>query len=124
MTTHPAYPVPSPTDDDPSNTHLVDVRYSQAVSLSVNYLPSKFSHGLLPSISRRRKVKAKPRVPKHGGGREAFKSNEARMPDQDDDDYDGVVSGLFEGKKGGHTRPRMRWTKFKWTLLIANVFVS
>ncbi|KAG6906867.1 hypothetical protein DXG01_011629 [Tephrocybe rancida] len=78
------------------------------LSLMVNYLPSKFSHTpLLPSASLSRKAKggkAEMNVPKRGGGVEAFRSLEARMPGQEDDDYDGVQGRTFEkdgaGKKG------------------------
>ncbi|OAX32223.1 hypothetical protein K503DRAFT_800900 [Rhizopogon vinicolor AM-OR11-026] len=98
------------------------------VSLSVNYLPTKFSSGLLSATPRRRKPgKANadhPMMPKRGGGREAFKSGEARMPAEGDEDYDGITGRWFGGKEGGHTRPRMRWNKFKWALLIANLCLS
>ena len=95
------------------------------VSLSVNYLPSKFSTALMmPGVGRRRKGKGvDPMLPKRGGGREAFKSGEARMPGEADDDYDGVNSGWFGGKAGGRTKPRMRWNRFKWILFVANVVV-
>ncbi|KAF8835504.1 hypothetical protein BDN67DRAFT_1015507 [Paxillus ammoniavirescens] len=94
------------------------------VSLSVNYLPTKFSAGLLSPAPRRRKAQADSELPKRGGGREAFKSGEARMPAEGDEDYDGVTGAWFGGKEGGHTRPRMRWNKFKWALFVANVFLS
>jgi hypothetical protein len=97
------------------------------VSLSVNYLPSKFSNTLVsPGGPRRRKTikDVSSFIPKRGGGVEAFKSGEARIPGQDDDDYDGVSGGWFGGKEGGHTKPKLRWNKFKWTLFIANIFVS
>ena len=57
-------------------------------------------------------------LPKRGGGREAFKSNEARMPGAGDDD-----DGLTPGRPGGHTKPKLRWTRFKWVLVIANTIV-
>ncbi|KAF9225133.1 hypothetical protein BS17DRAFT_778196 [Gyrodon lividus] len=96
------------------------------VSLSVNYLPTKFSTGLLSPAPRRRRGKADPQLPKRGGGREAFKSGEARMPEEGDEDYDGITGGWFggKGKEGGHTRPRMRWNKFKWALFTANICLS
>jgi hypothetical protein len=57
--------------------------------------------------------------PKRGGGVEAFRSGEARMPGANDEDYDGVSGGWFGG--GGKTRGRrLRWTKFKWILFVAN----
>jgi len=63
-------------------------------------------------------------MPKRGGGREAFKSGEARMPGEGDDDYDGINSGWFGGKEGGPTKPRMRWTRFKWIIFIANILLT
>ncbi|KAF4580546.1 hypothetical protein EYR38_003145 [Pleurotus pulmonarius] len=99
------------------------VRDSSSVSLSVNYLPSKFSTALLSPGGRRRKGKGDAALPKMGGGVEAFRSGEARMPGENDEDYDGVTSGWF-GKEGGRTRPKGRWNRFKWLLFIANVFLS
>lgn len=91
---------------------------SSNVSLTVNYVPSKFS---APGA---RKRKGEPAIPKRGGGVEAFRSGESRMPGQNDDDYDGVSSGWFMGKEGGRTPPRkLRWTKFKWILFVANSLV-
>ncbi|KAG1902738.1 uncharacterized protein F5891DRAFT_1186380 [Suillus fuscotomentosus] len=101
---------------------------SKDVSLSVNYLPNKFASGLLsPTPRRRRPGKANddhPAMHKRGGGREAFKSGEARMPAEGDEDYDGVTGGWFGGKEGGHTRPHMHWNRFKWALFIANLALS
>jgi hypothetical protein len=95
------------------------------VSLSVNYLPTKFSSGLLSTTPRRRKPgKANadhPMMPKRGGGKETFESGGARMPAEGDEDYDGITGRWFGGKEGGHTRPRMHWNKFK--CLIANLCV-
>jgi hypothetical protein len=45
------------------------------------------------------------------------------MPGEGDEDYDGIQGSLF-GKEGGHTRPRLRWNRFKWTLFVANLLVS
>ncbi|KAL4070266.1 hypothetical protein J3A83DRAFT_4523661, partial [Scleroderma citrinum] len=92
------------------------------ISLSINYLPSKFSSGLLSPGAQRRRGKSD--LPKQGGGREAFRTNEPRMPAEGDEDYDGLTGGWFGGKEGGHTRPRMRWNRFKWTLFIANICLS
>ncbi|KDR69037.1 hypothetical protein GALMADRAFT_933111 [Galerina marginata CBS 339.88] len=63
------------------------------LSLSVNYLPSKFS-SFSPVGARQRKGKGtdEPNLPKRGGGLRAFKTNEARMP---------------QGKG------RLKWNKFK-----------
>ena len=93
---------------------------ASSVSLSVNYLPKKFSSTLLAAGPRRRKG-GKPAVPKIGGGVEAFRSGEARMSGLNDDDYDGVSGGLFDAD--GAPR-KLRWNRFKWTLFTANCFVS
>ncbi|KAG5641117.1 hypothetical protein DXG03_005970 [Asterophora parasitica] len=97
------------------------------VSLTVNYLPSKFSSSLLQpggSLTRkRRKGGIDPDVPKRGGGVEAFRSGEARMPGDGDDDYDGVQGGWFGGQATG-AKKRLRWNKFKWILFFANVLLT
>jgi hypothetical protein len=96
------------------------------LSLSVNYLPTKFSTGLFtPAGTRRRKgLKGiESIVPKRGGGVEAFKSGESRMPGENDEDYDGVASGWFGGKNAGG-KSKLRWNKFKWTLFVANIFLT
>ena len=90
-------------------------------SLSVNYLPTKFSGQL---VSRKRRGNSGLQgVPKRGGGREAFRADEARMPGNGDEDYDGVQSTWF-GDKDVQKKPALRWTKFKWVLFVANVLVS
>ena len=61
-------------------------------------------------------------LPKQGGGRGAFKNNEARMPGDGDEDYDGV--DVFGNKEGGRTKPKARWNRFKWCLFLANTLVS
>lgn len=91
-------------------------------SLSINYLPTKFSDAVLYNGLKNR-GKGFHLGPKRGGGREAFRSGEARMPGEGDEDYDGV-QGNFFGKEGGRTRPRLRWNKFKWTLFFSNLLVS
>ena len=97
----------------------------RAASLSVNYVPSKFSSALVTTGVRHRRHKGKRTelMPKRGGGREAFKKDEARMPGEGDDDYDGIDNPLFGNTSGGHTKPRMRWNRFKWILFLANVTV-
>ncbi|KAF8231524.1 hypothetical protein L208DRAFT_1398721 [Tricholoma matsutake] len=97
---------------------------TSSVSLSVNYLPTKFSNTLLTAGPRKRKAGKidEPTMPKIGGGVEAFRSGEARMPGQSDEDYDGVSGGLF---RGGEAAPRkLRWNAFKWILFTANCFLS
>ncbi|KAI6103615.1 hypothetical protein F5141DRAFT_1189894 [Pisolithus sp. B1] len=76
----------------------------EKIFLSVNYLPSKFSSGILSPGARRRKHGVDLSIPKRGGGREVFKTNEPRMPDDGDEDFDG--------------------NNFKWTFFMANVFLS
>jgi len=98
------------------------------LSLSVNYLPSKFSPGVFSSAGSTRKRKGFKGIegimPKRGGGVEAFKSGEARMPGENDDDYDGVNTGWFGGKNAGPATGRLRWNRFKWALFVANVFLT
>ncbi|EIW63764.1 uncharacterized protein TRAVEDRAFT_25217, partial [Trametes versicolor FP-101664 SS1] len=92
-------------------------------SLSVNYLPSKFSNTLIGSGMKRRKGKGMEsdlHIPKRGGGREAFRANESRMPGDGDDDYDGVTFGGAQGGRKG----RLRWNRFKWVLFVANTVFS
>ena len=92
------------------------------LSLSVNYLPAKFSDAVLYNGLKNR-GKSFPLGPKRGGGREAFRSGEARMPGDGDEDYDGI-QGSFFTKEGGRTKPRLRWNGFKWSLFFSNVLVS
>lgn len=96
-------------------------------SLSVNYLPAKFSSTLLDPGPRRRKPKGLDAVPEpRGGGVEAFRAGESRMPATNDEDYDGVTlnRGWFKkGRKGISSPRRLRWTKFKWILFFANTVV-
>jgi len=93
-----------------------------SLSLSVNYLPTKFSDAVLYNGLKNR-GKDFPLGPKRGGGREAFRSGEARMPGDGDEDYDGM-QGSFFTKEGGRTKPRLRWNGFKWTLFFSNFLVS
>ena len=57
---------------------------------------------------------------KQGGGREAFKADESRMPGANDEDYDGVQDTWF---RRSINKPGLRWTKFKWVMFGANVLV-
>ncbi|KAF9237037.1 hypothetical protein BU15DRAFT_49255 [Melanogaster broomeanus] len=120
----PSAPFASGIDDRSSNNGSSP--RSEHLPLSLNYLPTKFSSGLLTPTPRRRKRKGDSQLQVRGGGREAFKSGEARMPNEGDEDYDGVTGGWFGGRDGGQTRPRsrMRWTKFKWVLFVANIILS
>ncbi|EAU85773.1 tetraspanin Tsp2 [Coprinopsis cinerea okayama7 len=121
------------------------------VSLSVNYLPTKFSSGMLnaelegKSGTRRRRGKGAIRdvdvmlkVPKMGGGLDAFKAGEARMggEDEDADLYDtsrstsssfGKVMFWKKDKKrrqGSSPPKEMRWNRFKWILFISNTVLT
>lgn len=89
---------------------------SGPVSLSINYLPSKFSQ---PGFRKRGKGE-QPLLPKRGGGREAFRSDAGRMPTEGDEDYDGVQGPIF-GKQG---KKKMKWNRFKWQLFAANFLVG
>ncbi|KAF9258141.1 hypothetical protein L218DRAFT_877781 [Marasmius fiardii PR-910] len=107
-------------------THSIGRAPGVRASLSVNYLPSKFSDAVIhPTANpRRRPGKGKNKIPKAGGGTEAFKSGEARMPVEGDEDYDGVSTGWF----GGNTaEPRsgspMKWNRFKWVLFCTNTLL-
>ncbi|KAI0779041.1 hypothetical protein BD413DRAFT_124799 [Trametes elegans] len=102
--------------------HTPDSKSDIPTSLSVNYLPSKFSNHVLANGMKRRKGKGNDDlpIPKRGGGREAFRANESRMPGDGDDDYDGVT---FGGREGGR-KGRLRWNRFKWVLFVANTVFS
>ncbi|KAJ7174627.1 hypothetical protein C8R46DRAFT_990714 [Mycena filopes] len=84
-----------------------------AVSLQVNFLPSKFS----ASVRQRFGSKVgKGGAPKYGGGVDAFRANEARMPRANDQSYDGVDVGVKTGKA--------KWNRFKWILVCSNVIYT
>jgi hypothetical protein len=89
---------------------------SSNLSLTVNYLPSKFSATLLDPGGTRRRKKGEPDLylPKRGGGVDAFKSGANRIPGREDEDE------WQQQKKN----KRMKWTKFKWILFVANIFLS
>ena len=84
-----------------ANSSTKDVNAS---SLSVNYLPQKFSGLRQRGLAR-------------GGGREAFGAGAARMAGPDDDDGVGWL-GADKGKR------KRRWNKFKWILFLSNIIVS
>lgn len=90
------------------------------LSLTVNYLPSKFSSSMLdPQGPRRRKGKASEfgelGIPKQGGGVEAFRSGANRIPGREDED---------EWTSNSKRRRKMKWTKFKWILFFSNILVG
>ncbi|KIJ56176.1 hypothetical protein M422DRAFT_150887 [Sphaerobolus stellatus SS14] len=90
------------------------------VSLTVNYLPSKFSRAHSPGVHNRKGKGSglDEMEPKRGGGREAFRAGEARMAIPGDEDYDGVMPS--DGKR----KPRMRWNRFKWILFVSNLILT
>ena len=110
------------------------------LSLSVNYLPSKFSSGALSSTARGGEARRRPvtqdsadfiGVPKMGGGIDVFKSGEARMGGEgggnEDDDDGGVKKWFVRGRKDQDHHifnKKLRWNKFKWILFAANTIVS
>ena len=86
-------------------------------SLSLNYLPSKFTkkHNTGQHLHKRAK---------QGGGRDAFARNASRMGMMGTvDDDEGVV---FQLGKGGlkKKKPKLRWNRFKWILFGCNTAVS
>ncbi|KAJ6516397.1 hypothetical protein C8R45DRAFT_959995 [Mycena sanguinolenta] len=92
------------------------------ISLTVNYLPAKFPSMTEGPRKRRTGKGIHSLGPKRGGGVEAFRSGEARMPGVNDEDYDGVSGGWFGGN---HAKGRrLRWTKFKWILFVANTALT
>ncbi|KAJ7879308.1 hypothetical protein B0H14DRAFT_2341546 [Mycena olivaceomarginata] len=89
-----------------------------STSLSLNYVPAKFSSVLASGARRRRRggeEAAEPAMAR-GGGVDAFRKGEARMPD-DRDDLHPVTSrqGWFD-----RSEMRSRWTRFKWVLFFFN----
>lgn len=104
-------------------------RNSGEVSLTVNYLPTKFSTSMLAGGGTRKRKNGKkmepvePKVPKRGGGVEAFRSGEARMPSEGDEEYDGTWFG-GNPKDPGPTSKKLRWNRFKWLLFLANTMFS
>ncbi|CAK5283378.1 unnamed protein product [Mycena citricolor] len=96
-----------------------------STSLSINYLPTKFSGAITSGGAKVRPRKRKAglkRIPTmaRGGGVDAFKRGEARMPDDRDD---------LQPHTGRHglldkTDPHSRWTRFKWILFATNSLYS
>jgi len=76
-----------------------------------------------PGSGRKRRTNKLNMLPKMGGGREAFRTGEARMPGEGDDDYDGVNS-WFGSTTEGPPKRRMHWNKFKWTLFLTNTLFT
>lgn len=128
MNNNPLDPPAAPFGLTPSGSQTslaADQRSNSNVSLAANYIPTKFSNTLLSPGPRKRKGKGLDiAVPKRGGGVEAFRSGEARMPNQNDEDYDGVSSGWFGGGGPKSSTKRLRWNRFKWTLIFSNAVLT
>lgn len=99
----------------------------KSTSLSVNFLPNKFSRPHSPGVHGHRTTSnSKPQKGANlirGGGLAAFRPGEARMPGAHDEDYDGVQVSNTWGVGGGKGH-RPRWNRFKWILFAANIAVS
>ncbi|KAG8965636.1 hypothetical protein FRC00_010189 [Tulasnella sp. 408] len=89
---------------------------TEPLSLSVGFLPNKFSRPLSPGISYRKANKPGSGLVKRGGGTRAFGPGASRMPGENDEDYDGVDPG----RKGG----RLHWNRFKWILFTTNTILT
>ncbi|KAK2460079.1 hypothetical protein APHAL10511_007913 [Amanita phalloides] len=96
---------------------------ASSISLSINYLPKKFSSTLLNAGNpRRRRLPGgaahgfDPKFPKQGKGVDAFRSGQARMPSADDDEYNSWLTGK---------RPKkMKWNRFKCILFFTNLLFT
>ncbi len=92
------------------------MRKTRPSSLSVNYVPAKFTKLHAPGTWAHRRAK-------QGGGRDAFATDASRMGMMGTvDDDEGVV---FQLGKGGlkKKKPRLRWNRFKLVLFFANTVV-
>ncbi|CAE6408430.1 unnamed protein product [Rhizoctonia solani] len=95
--------------------------FRDSASLSINYVPAKFSRPHSPGIHNRKGGKAS--EPKRGGGLDAFGQGHNRMADRDDEDYEGVQFGTGPGWSS-NKKPRLRWNRFKWILFVLNLCLT
>ncbi|CAE6480325.1 unnamed protein product [Rhizoctonia solani] len=95
--------------------------FRDSASLSINYVPAKFSRPHSPGIHNRKGGKGN--EPKRGGGLDAFGQGHNRMADRDDEDYEGVQFGTGPGWSS-NKKPRLRWNRFKWILFALNVCLT
>jgi hypothetical protein len=87
-------------------------------SLSVNYVPAKFTKLHQPGSWQGRNQK------KQGGGRDAFATDASRMGMVGTvDDDEGTVFALGKGGVKQKKQPKLRWNRFKWVLMLANILV-
>ncbi|PFH45332.1 hypothetical protein AMATHDRAFT_71807 [Amanita thiersii Skay4041] len=105
-------------------------REASQLSLTVNYLPKKFSSSMLNAGARKRKNAGKgdnsdvnlgPKMPKTGGGVEAFRSGEARIPGQHDEDDDATLMMAAAGAGRLQPKRKLKWNRFKWILFFSNL---
>jgi hypothetical protein len=88
-------------------------------SLSVNYVPAKFTKLHEPGSWQGRNQK------KQGGGRDAFATDASRMGQVGTvDDDEGTVFAMGKDGLKQKKKPKLRWNRFKWALMFANVLVS
>ncbi|KIM37026.1 hypothetical protein M413DRAFT_448751 [Hebeloma cylindrosporum] len=114
---------------------------NSSVSLTINYLPNKFSNPSLASAGARRRNHMAIRkgqrdaspgegiMPKMGGGVEAFRSGEARIggPGDEDDEMeveDGSGSRWFKRRTRKKGHKKLRWNKFKWAIFCTNLILT
>ncbi|KAL7420029.1 hypothetical protein Q5752_004994 [Cryptotrichosporon argae] len=99
-----------------SLTDLKNAAGARPASLSVNYVPAKFTKLHTPGDYAHRR--------KQGGGRDAFAANAQRMgqPGTVDDD-EGLVFQLGKGGLKAKHKPKLRWNRFKWILFVANTLL-
>ncbi|CAE7062207.1 unnamed protein product [Rhizoctonia solani] len=95
--------------------------FRDSASLSINYVPAKFSRPHSPGIHNRKGGKGN--EPKRGGGLDAFGQGHNRMADRDDEDYEGVQFGNGPGWSS-NKKPRLRWNRFKWILFVLNLCLT
>ncbi|KAF8649494.1 hypothetical protein AX16_005763 [Volvariella volvacea WC 439] len=112
------------------------------VSLATHYLPSKFSSTMLnssqtgpgtgprkrkPHYSKASSRGPEPRIPKQGGGVDAFRSGAPRIPGRNDELDFGEPEPWLATKPGASPtrRPKkLRWNRFKWTLFATNTLLT
>lgn len=96
----------------------VSLNKDRPSSLSVNYVPAKFTKLHEPGKWQHRSQQ------KQGGGRDAFASDASRMGQVGTvDDDEGTVFQFGKGGLKQKKKPKLRWNRFKWALLIANILV-
>ncbi|KAJ7623650.1 hypothetical protein FB45DRAFT_980468 [Roridomyces roridus] len=109
----------------PSSAFGLNPDNRASTSLSVNYVPSKFSDVLSTGGgARRRRPKAIKQMDNpamaRGGGVDAFRRGEARMPeDRDDLNPSAARKGWMDRSETGS-----RWTRFKWIIFVFNAGYS